>query len=152
MSEEQTREDSPVPAGVEVARGRALWWDTAFVLCALAVASLRFVILRRGGAPPTIDAGNWLAFGDQILGNGVRSPTIVYPPLVPLLTKGFVSLFGLTNGVALLAALSSAAPAAGVVHRSPLAGASGVPPCCRRCWCWAPVRSVRPPPGGDSLS
>ena len=114
MSEEQARNNNPVPAGADAARRRAGWWDAAFVLCTLAMVSLRFVILRRGGAPPTIDAGNWLAFGDEILGNGVRSPTIVYPPLVPLLTKGFVSLLGLTNGVALLAALSSAAPAVGM--------------------------------------
>jgi hypothetical protein len=94
-------------------RARTLWWDTAFTLCTFAVVGIRFVVLRRGGAPPTIDAGNWLAFGDQILGHGVRSPTIVYPPLVPLLSKAFVSLFGLTNGVALLAGLSSAVPAVG---------------------------------------
>jgi len=114
VSEEQTRRGSPIPAGAGIAHGGAIWWDAAFLLCALVVASLRFVILRRGGAPPTIDAGNWLAFGDAILGKGVRSPTIVYPPLVPLLSKGSVALFGLTNGVALLAAVSSAAPAAGV--------------------------------------
>jgi hypothetical protein len=105
------------PAAAEAtgnSRVRALWWDGAFALCTLVVVAIRFVILRRGGAPPTIDAGNWLAFGDQILGHGVRSSTIVYPPLVPLLSKPFVSLFGLTNGVALLGSLSSAAPAVGL--------------------------------------
>lgn len=92
---------------------RALWGDAGLALSVAAVVALRFAILRRGGAPPTIDAGNWLAFADEILGKGVRSPTIVYPPLVPLLTRGFVSAFGLTDGVALLGALCSAAPAVG---------------------------------------
>ena len=95
-------------------RRRGIWWDALFLLGALAAGIVRFLILRRGGAPPTIDAGNWLAFADSMLGDGVRSPTIVYPPLVPLLTKASVTMFGLTNGVALLAAISSLMPAAGV--------------------------------------
>jgi hypothetical protein len=37
----------------------------------------------------------------------------VYPPVVPLLVKGFVEAFGLVNGVAALGALASIAPAAG---------------------------------------
>jgi len=93
---------------------RGILWDALFLLGILATGTVRFLILRRGGAPPTIDAGNWLAFADSMLGDGVRSTTIVYPPLVPLLTKASVTVFGLTNGVALLAALSSLMPAAGV--------------------------------------
>jgi hypothetical protein len=95
-------------------RGWLLWWDAAFLLSAVVIGTIRFLILKRGGAPPTIDAGNWLALADSMLGKAVRSPSIVYPPVVPLLTKAAVSLFGLTNGVALLAALSATAPAAGV--------------------------------------
>lgn len=109
---------------------RWIWWDAVFILCALIAATVRFVILRQGGAPPTIDAGNWLAFGDTMLGDGVRSSTMVYPPLVPLLTKASVALFGLTGGVATLAAALSLAPAAGVyiaLRYSGLAGVSLVP-------------------------
>jgi len=93
---------------------RWIWWDAVFVLCALIAGTVRFVILRRGGAPPTIDAGNWLALANSMLGDGVRSSTIVYPPLVPLLTKASVAALGLTDGVALMAAVSSLVPAAGV--------------------------------------
>ena len=39
---------------------------------------------------------------------------ITYPPLVPLLTKGFVSLLGVRAGVATMGALSSLAPALGL--------------------------------------
>ncbi len=88
--------------------------DLLFVLLALIVILLRFRILREGGAPPTIDAGNWLAFGDGILGRGARSTTIVYPPVVPLLTTAGVQAFGLVTGVSVVAAISSAAPAVGI--------------------------------------
>lgn len=80
----------------------------------VAVGIFRFVVLRSGGAPPTVDAGNWLAFGDAFFGGSVRSDSLVYPPAVPILTWLFVSILGLTNGVALFGALASLAPAAGV--------------------------------------
>jgi hypothetical protein len=98
------------------------WPDFAFLVAAAVVGTARFAILRRGGAPPTVDAGNWLAFGDSLLGHGVRSPTIVYPPLVPLLTKALAAALGITNGVSAMAALSSLAPAAGVYAALQLAG------------------------------
>lgn len=88
--------------------------DIAFGAIVLLVVLIRFRILRAGGAPATIDAGNWLAFGDGILGRGVRSPTIVYPPVVPLLTTGSVGLLGLVNGVAAVGAIGSVAPGVGV--------------------------------------
>ncbi len=75
---------------------------------------LRFRTLHAAGVPPTIDGGNWLAYGDQIFGNGVRSPTIVYPPLVPLASKAAVGLLGLAAGISLLGALAAALPAMGV--------------------------------------
>jgi len=92
---------------------RAIWADAILTLSVVAIVAVRFAILRRGGAPPTIDAGNWLAFADGMLGEEVRSTTIVYPPVVPLLTKAFALMLGLTNGVALLAAIASAVPAIG---------------------------------------
>lgn len=94
--------------------GPARLGDLLFGLLALIVILLRFRILREGGAPPTIDAGNWLAFGDGILGRGTRSTTIVYPPVVPLLTTGAVQAFGLVTGISAVGAISSAAPAIGV--------------------------------------
>lgn len=109
---------------------RWLWWDVVFLSCALAIGTVRFLILRHGGAPPTVDAGNWLALADGMLGHGVRSSTVVYPPLVPLLTKASAAALGLTNGVALVAAVSSLAPAVGVyvaLRSVGLAGASVTP-------------------------
>ncbi len=88
--------------------------DLLLGLLVLGVVVLRFRILRAGGAPPTIDAGNWLAFGDGLLGGGARSTTIVYPPVVPLLSTVSVETIGLVNGVSALAAVSSAAPAVGL--------------------------------------
>jgi hypothetical protein len=87
--------------------------DALLLLAACAVVAFRFLVLRSGGAPATIDAGNWLAFGNALFGGHARSPSIVYPPVVPLLVKGFVEAFGLVNGVAALGALASTAPAAG---------------------------------------
>ena len=87
--------------------------DWVFAIAVVAIAVVRFVILRDGGAPATIDAGNWLAFGDALFGAETRSSTIVYPPVVPLLTKGFVEAFGMATGVAALGAVDSVAPAVG---------------------------------------
>ena len=87
--------------------------DWVFAIAVVAVATVRFVILRDGGVPATIDAGNWVAFGDALFGAETRSSTIVYPPVVPLLMKGFVEAFGLSAGVAALGAAASVAPAVG---------------------------------------
>lgn len=87
--------------------------DVAFTgLCAV-VAVGRFVILRRTGAPPGIDAGNWLAMGHALFGDSVRSSSIVYPPVVPVLTAGAVGLLGPLNGISAMGAVSSLVPAVG---------------------------------------
>lgn len=78
------------------------------------VAIFRFLVLWSGEAPATIDSGNWLAFADALLGDTGRDASITYPPLVPLLTKGFVSLMGVSAGVAAMGAMSSLAPALGL--------------------------------------
>ena len=88
--------------------------DLTFSIVVVVLAYYRYHILASNGAPPTIDSGNWIAYGDQILGDGVRSNTIVYPPVVPILSKVSVSLFGLTAGVSGLAAAASTAPAVGI--------------------------------------
>jgi len=88
-------EPAPIVASTPadgVASRRITIVDLSFVLAVIVVGYFRYRILSAGGAPPTIDSGNWLAYGDEILGRGVRSTTIVYPPLVPLLTKASVSV------------------------------------------------------------
>ncbi len=85
-----------------------------FAAVTVTMIGIRFVVFASDGAPPTIDAGNWLAFGDSLLGEGARSSSISYPPVVPLLTHAFVAVIGLTNGVSLLAAIAATAPGVGV--------------------------------------
>lgn len=86
----------------------AFWALVAFV------AVFRFLVMTSGEAPATIDSGNWLAFADSLLGDTGRDSSITYPPLVPLLTKGLVTLLGVSAGVATMGALSSLAPALGL--------------------------------------
>ncbi|MCH7583759.1 MAG: hypothetical protein IH941_01200 [Acidobacteria bacterium] len=100
--------------------------DAVFLLAALVMILVRFRILREGGAPPTIDAGDWLAHGDAIFGSRIRSSVIVYPPLVPILTKASVAAFGLTGGVSLLGAIAATAPAAGLYLALRMIGAGFV--------------------------
>jgi hypothetical protein len=70
----------------------------------------RLAVLVGAGAPAGLDGGNWLAFGRDLLGPDVRSPSIVYPPLVPLATTAAVAAFGPVWGTGLVAALASLAP------------------------------------------
>ena len=64
-----------------VARRRITMVDLSFVLAVIVVGYFRFRILSAGGAPPTIDSGNWIAYGDTILGRGVRSTAIDEAPV-----------------------------------------------------------------------
>jgi hypothetical protein len=89
-------------------------WDWLCALVVIVVSVTRYSVLVEGGAPPTIDSGNWLAYADQILGSGVRSESIVYPPVVPLLVAGSVAALGLTAGVATIATLAAAVPGIGM--------------------------------------
>lgn len=82
------------------------------VLCDL-VIGIRFVMLLGVDGPATIDTGNWLAFGHDLLGDDVRSSTLVYPPVVPLIMVAATTLFGVAGGVAAVAAITSALPAVG---------------------------------------
>ncbi len=75
---------------------------------------MRVVILVHPRAPAGIDGGNWLAFGRDLLGADVRSSTIVYPPVVPLLVTAAVGLLGPVWGIALVAGLTSLAPGVAV--------------------------------------
>ena len=89
----------------------ALFWAVAATMVVI-----RYVVFASDGAPPTIDAGNWLAFGDSLLGGDVRDSSISYPPVVPAGVSAAVGIFGLTGGVSLFASLSAIAPGCGVFH------------------------------------
>ena len=113
--------DAPEPAKRLTGGWRQQWamaqarWETKAIVAAAAVVSLTFAFLRYqvlagGGAPATVDAGNWLAFAKDLLGPNLRHGS-VYPPLVPLIVLGGVQAFGLVSGVAVVAAAASIAPA-----------------------------------------
>jgi hypothetical protein len=81
--------------------------------CVLALI-LRAWVLAAPGAPPGVDGGNWLAFGQALLGSSPRSASLMYPPVVPILVSTGVDGLGPTLGVAAVAALGAVAPAIGV--------------------------------------
>ena len=90
------------------------WCPIVFAMACVGLAIMRAVVLMRGGAPATVDSGNWLAFGHALLGSHVRSSTIVYPPVVPLILTSVSSVFGARVAVGLVGAVSSLAPGAAV--------------------------------------
>ena len=98
-------------------------WPTTLFWAAVALALMvRYLVLASGGAPATIDSGNWLAFCDEIFGDGSRDSSITYPPLVPALASILTSLFGVASGIAVLGALSSLAPGLGVYRALGMVG------------------------------
>lgn len=80
---------------------------TAWVLLVV----VRGVLLASGDAPATTDTGNWLAYADDLLGDGVRTG-VAYPPAVPLVSRWIVDLFGPQVGVAVLGSLACLLPGA----------------------------------------
>lgn len=105
---------------IDCSKTQAAWSSSSLVtngifgLVVALVGVMRFAVMSSGDAPPTIDSGNWLSFADSLLGNSPRDASITYPPVVPLLTELFTTLFGLNNGIAALAGVSSVAPAIGL--------------------------------------
>lgn len=86
----------------------------AFVVCCVSVAAIHFVMLTQRQAPVGVDGGNWLAFAHALTGASVRSSTIIYPPVVPLLVEGAVAALGPVSGVGLIGAVVALAPGAAV--------------------------------------
>lgn len=78
------------------------------------LAGARWVVLASHDGPPGMDPGNWLAFGNALLGHSVRDTAIVYPPLIPLLSVASVRVFGVQSGLDVLAMLASLAPGVGL--------------------------------------
>ena len=103
----------------------ALASPTSLTTVALAgVAVFRALVIAWHGEPSGVDFGNWLMFGHQALGDPLgRAAHVTYPPVVPVLAVGFVNMLGVVWGTALLAGLSSVAPAVGVFAACRLLGA-----------------------------
>ena len=83
----------------------------AFAAIVLTVGVVRAVVFAIGGGPATVDAGNWIAFGDDLLGADQRSSSLAYPPLIPIVTTLATRWFGVVVGVALVGAVASVLPA-----------------------------------------
>ncbi len=87
--------------------------DALFVVVCLVAVSVRYLLLTAPGAPSGIDGGNWLSLGLSLIGHPVRSSSIVYPPVIPLVVTAAVNLLGAVRGIALVASVSSILPAVG---------------------------------------
>ncbi len=98
------------------------WPTVLFWSAVLVVAAWRFAVLMSGGAPATVDSGNWLAFGEATFGGDGRDDSIVYPPIVPFLTYLAAATLGTGAGIALMGALSALAPGMGMYYTLRLAG------------------------------
>jgi len=88
--------------------------DVLFAVVALHLAVSRYDVLTDRQAPATVDAGNWFAFGNAVLGHSSRSGSIVYPPVVPLLLVGLSRIVGVIAAVGLVGAVSATLPAVSV--------------------------------------
>ena len=80
----------------------------------LFVALIRWRLLRDTPYPTGLDGGNWLAYGHALLGEHIRSASLVAPPIVPLLAVLGEKSFGTFDGIKVLAIASSAAPPIGL--------------------------------------
>ena len=88
--------------------------DLLFAVYLLAIGILRLSVISSFPEPSGLDGGNWLAFGNALFGAHFRSASVVYPPLIPLITIAFAKVWGPLRGIEILAAVVSLAPAAGI--------------------------------------
>lgn len=99
--------DDPVEPSPS-ALGRA---DLVFAVMVGLAVLVRASHLVLDGAPVGVDGGNWLAFGNALLGGPARPEGVTYPPVVPLLTTAVVALLGPVGGVMAIGGVSAVAPA-----------------------------------------
>jgi hypothetical protein len=120
LADDSLEADEPAAAPSSSALSAAIrsvrnaWLGIGCATVFAAIAAARFVTFNNGRGPATIDSGNWLAFAESLFGAGQRDPSITYPPFIPFLAHIAVGVFGLTAGIAMLAAVSSVVPAAGL--------------------------------------
>jgi hypothetical protein len=85
----------------------------SFLIILAVVGVIRLTVLQRSPYPPGLDGGNWLAYGHAIVGEHLRSSTIVYPPVIPLIAVFLERILGTYAGLKALALMTSMAPAVG---------------------------------------
>ena len=102
-----------VKSGAQQSRLSSLSSHLAFAGCITATAFIRWRLDREAAYPTGLDGGNWLAFGHAIFGEHIRASSLVYPPLIPVITVASERLFGTYGGVQAVAYGAGAAPALG---------------------------------------
>jgi hypothetical protein len=78
-----------------------------------AVAFIRWRLLQYTPYPTGLDGGNWLAFGHAIFGEHIRSSSLAYPPLVPVIMVGLERVLGTYGSIQAIAFAAAATPAIG---------------------------------------
>ena len=94
-------------------RASAIASHVVFVGVIAAVAFIRWRLLQYTPYPTGLDGGNWLAFGHAIFGEHIRSSSLAYPPLVPVVMVGLERVLGTYGSIQAMAFAAAAAPAIG---------------------------------------
>lgn len=81
-------------------------WALLLVLL-VAVSWYRFEHMQANPAPPGSDAGNWLAFGRELMGQDVKAARAAYPPVFPAITWWMANRIGPLEAGKVLGSLSS---------------------------------------------
>lgn len=104
--------------------------DGLFLTGCVALVAFRWSVIASTNTISGADPGNYVAFGKTIFdGLRVRSSSIVYPPIVPILLRLATGLFGTVTGVHLVAVAFTVAPAIGafIVLRNTRLGVAAAP-------------------------
>jgi hypothetical protein len=99
---------------IDLPRARRVQWLAFFGGLLVGIACWRWYVLRGHGEPVGVDFGNWLTLGNAIGGAHVSATDTVYPPVVPLMSRAAVAIFGMPEATFVLAALAGVCPAVGV--------------------------------------
>ncbi|HUP86162.1 MAG TPA: hypothetical protein VM143_10890 [Acidimicrobiales bacterium] len=90
--------------------------DALFGLIVVGMGAFWLVKLLDPWSPVGGDPGNWLALGNETFGISIRSRSIAYPPLVPLVVAVAARLAPLVPALAVIACASGLAPAVAAYH------------------------------------
>ena len=101
------------PESFELTREAPFWLQRKNVLTLslllLGLVVYRFVVFAQTPGPPGSDAGNWLAFANELFGGNVKAATSMYFPVTLVLLKSLMLFAGPLVAVKLLGILASVA-------------------------------------------
>ncbi len=99
--------------GSAAARRSKIFGISLVFVVLISFAVYRFVAVSANAAPPGVDAGNWLAFGRELLGEDVKAADSAYPPILPVLvgiTSKLVGPWMAAKFIGVFASVSAAIP------------------------------------------